>query len=72
MSNRSLIEFNHDCWPAIEDDPIGFAGAVLEMSRAGGTPRAVDALERYGVTYVGTRHHSEKVSVEYKHHKVTL
>jgi len=72
MSNRSMIEFNHDCWPKIEDDKDGFVNAVLEMSRAGGTPRAVEALERYGVTFVGTRHHSEPASVEYRHHKVVV
>lgn len=72
MSNRSLIEFNHDCWPKIASDREGFANAVLEMSRAGGTPQAVDHLERYGVTYVGQRHHSERATVEYPHYKVSL
>lgn len=72
MSNRSLIEFNHDCWPKIEADREGFAHAVLEMSRAGGTPEAVAALARFGVTFVGTRHHSDRATVDYKYHRVEL
>ena len=72
MSNRSLIEFNHDFWMQIDADKAGFADAILEMSRGGGTPQAVERLERYGVTFVGTRHHSDKATVDYKYHRVEL
>ena len=71
MSNRSLIEFNHDFWSKIDADKEGFADAILEMLRSGGT-RAVEGLERYGVTYAGQRHHSERATVEYRHLRVDL
>lgn len=72
MSNRTVVEFNHDVWMKIEADRLGFAGAILEMLRGGGTPRAVEALEHYGVTYAGQRHHSDRCAVVYKHHKIEL
>lgn len=72
MSNRTLVEFNHDLWGSVADDPDGFAAAILEMLRGGGTPDIVRRLEHYGITYVGQRHHSERVTIAYSHHKVEL
>jgi hypothetical protein len=72
MSNRTLLEFNHDHGFSIEDDPAAFVQTILEMIRAGGRPRTVDALENFGIAYVGQRHHSDSCSVVYKHRKVEL
>lgn len=72
MSNRTLIEFNHDRWFKVQSDKDGFVEAILEMLRAGGTPYVVDRLDDFGITYVSQRHHSDPVSVVYKHHKIEL
>lgn len=72
LSNRTLIEFNHDKWGEIADNEQAFVTAILQMLNHGGTPRTVEDLERYGITYVGQRHHSDRASVTYPHHKVEL
>lgn len=63
MSNRTLLELNHDYADKIRRDPEGFVGAVLELARAGATPQAVVALRDFGVTTVLTRHHSEQAHI---------
>ena len=72
MSQRTLIEFNHDEGFKIVDDPIGFAAVIMEMIRGGSDPRTVAALERFGITHVGQRHHSDRCEVAYPHHKISL
>ncbi len=60
MSNRSLIEINHDYWDRIRDDPAAFAAALVRYLNSGSTLYGVgDELRRYGVTVHGMRHHSE-------------
>ena len=68
MSNRTIVEFNHDLWDRIRDDPDGFVSAIREMLNSGvnGNPenkRGVDLegrLARFGVTTTPTSHHSEE------------
>lgn len=72
MSNRTLIEINHDNCHDIVRGQEAFMQAIIEMMRGGGSPRVVEQLERFGVTHVGQRHHSDRCSVSYPHHKVEL
>lgn len=68
MSNRTIVEFNHDYAHEIITDPDGFMQHIAEMLRCGvnGNPenkRGVELerqLERYGVRTVPTVHHSEE------------
>jgi hypothetical protein len=63
MSNRSLLEFNHDYAHDIADDPEGFVRA-LGRYLACADMETSSALERYGVRRVSIRHHSEKFYIE--------
>ena len=56
MSNRTLLEINHDLGAIIERDPEGFAAAIGMLLRSGNPNRA---LERFGVSVGPTRHHSD-------------
>ena len=59
MSNRTIMEFNHDLADAIFNRPTEFVGLINAVMR--GCDR--DAMEelrlRFGVTVGRTRHHSE-------------
>lgn len=62
MSNRSLIEINHDYLGEIERDPEGFGKAILaELCKSNGRPRDL----RPGVRWFGLRHHSDKFKVQW-------
>jgi hypothetical protein len=57
VSNRTLIEINHDYGFRIEDQPQRFVedlGAYL----AGASRANADELERWGVRVLSMRHHS--------------
>lgn len=54
MSNRSLIEVNHDFRP---DDEPGFLPALRRYLNSGCRETA-EALEPFGVRVIGMRHHS--------------
>lgn len=60
MSNRTIVEFNHDEAGAIERDPEGFVRAVLNMLRGG---EYDPNLYRFGVRATPTHHHSTKAEV---------
>ncbi len=63
MSNRTLLEFNHDIrWTA----DLERLGRLLDSVRRSiplgdhhGDVAIRDGLERFGITYVTTRHHSD-------------
>lgn len=55
MSNRSMLEFNHDCCPSAPEDKIKFAECIFRFLRGGDAENLPD-----GVTWFGTRHHSDK------------
>jgi hypothetical protein len=66
MSQRTIVEFNHDLGRKIDDDPQGFVEAVREMIRAGVNDMPCDtsaALRRFGVTTSPTHHHSDDAKV---------
>ena len=58
MSNRSLLEFNHDYAHAIISKPDLFMAALASFLRSADDRQAED-LRRFGITWHGTRHHSE-------------
>lgn len=62
MSNRTLMEFNHDHAYSVERDPEGFVRAV-SLYLSSGSRREAEALERYGVTVIRMRHHSDDFMV---------
>jgi hypothetical protein len=71
MSMRTIVEFNHDKWMKIEDDPEGFVRAIRLMLNSGVSDAEDDhhednkrgALEKYGITTTPTHHHSTGAEV---------
>lgn len=69
MSNRTLIEINHDCAHAIDRAGTGdFERALLRYLRSAGRDEA-KYLERYGVRVFGMRHHSEGFAIKWGCHE---
>lgn len=64
MSNRSLIEINHDFSHLIEHDSEAFLLALGRYLRSGSTRNAVE-LERWGVRVFGMRHHTEGFDIKW-------
>ena len=62
MSNRTLIEINHDYWAHIDARPRDFI-ETLQSYLSGGSGRASEALERYGIRVITLRHHSENFNI---------
>lgn len=60
MSNRSLIEINHDFAGDLGADFMLALGRYLRSADS----RNATELERWGVTVVGMRHHSEKFVID--------
>jgi hypothetical protein len=68
MSNRTLLEFNHDQAHRIKDDPAPFLAALNELLRAGGDDGVFLTLGSYGVKWHGQRHHSDGFKIEWGRH----
>ncbi len=65
MSNRTLIELNHDYSGQIKDDPDGFL-RWLNLLLNSLDPEAKNMLRgRYGVRVFGTRDHSDGFDVKW-------
>jgi hypothetical protein len=58
MSNRTIIEINHDYAAAIERSPVEFV-AQLSAALTSGAERDWAPLWRFGVTRVTQCHHSD-------------
>lgn len=58
MSQRSIIEINHDCSHLIEAADIEFV-ELLGRALASGSDRAWEPLRRFGITRITQCHHSE-------------
>lgn len=68
MSNRTLIEINHDYAGEIDAASTGeFENAVLAYLRMG-SKEAARRLERYGIRVFGMRHHSDGFEIKWGHH----
>lgn len=60
MSNRSLIEINHDY---SHEWATGLIDLLQELARSGPAMRddGIERLRLMGVTYLTTRHHSDPI-----------
>ena len=58
MSYRSLFEINHDFWMKVDADPVAFNEA-LQRFLSSASNRTAEPLERFGLRWFGTRHHSD-------------
>lgn len=68
MSNRTLIEINHDCAGDIARLSDGaFPQALLDYLRSGSREDA-ETLRRYGIRVFGMRHHSEGFNITWGYH----
>lgn len=63
MSQRTIVEFNHDCGHEIDRDPEGFLRALRHLINSGSGTRENEALERFGVRVTPTHHHSVRARV---------
>lgn len=73
MSNRTLVEFNHDVGFKIEEKPELFVALLGDMIRGGPSARLREEMDAlFGVRIVEMRHHSDECKVVYKWHTVEL
>ena len=63
MSNRTLIEINHDCAGNIDGDHYRFAQVIYRYLCSASTRGLEDNLERYGLRVIAMRHHSENFRI---------
>lgn len=59
MSNRTIVEFNHDYTHKIDRDAVTFIRGLLNALR-GGDRESWKALESFGVRQAIMAHHSDK------------
>lgn len=64
MSNRTLIEINHDFCGEIKKNHIEFIDDLCDYIRSG-PARSKDRLERFGVRLLACRHHSDPFHIEW-------
>lgn len=62
MSNRSIIELNHDFVHFIKDYPEDFVGLLVEALNSSGD-REWERLRRFGIKHAITTHHSDERKV---------
>lgn len=64
MSNRTMLEFNHDvAWTGAPKTLVALLDEVRSSIPSGDTPHSADVrsqLFRLGITYITTRHHSDQ------------
>lgn len=58
MSQRSVVEINHDCSFLIEADELRFTQLLLQ-ALASGSDRSWEPLKRFGVTRIVQCHHGD-------------
>jgi len=64
MSNRTLIEINHDYSHRIGDAPSKFA-TDLAYFLATGSDKDAEDLEQYGIRVIGMKHHSDGHTIKW-------
>lgn len=65
MSNRTIIEVNHDFWHKIEADKYAFGELIVKFTRACDPEVAAALRDRFGVNVLGTVHHSDKIAISF-------
>lgn len=58
MSNRTLVEINHDNWDSIQKNPTEFVDNLLYYLGSG-CGESAEELEHFGVRVIGMKHHSD-------------
>lgn len=66
MSNRTILEINHDYWIKIENDPVGFAQEIVTWLK-GCSHDSQERLRSFGAKPLATIHHSSAVNVSFVH-----
>jgi hypothetical protein len=66
MSNRTLVELNHDLWGKMNSAEFL---AALQAYLGSASPENADRLSRYGVRIFGMRHHSEGFDIKWGWHE---
>jgi len=66
MSNRTIVEINHDFWAKIKNDPEKFSALLLEYIRSL-SHNAKDELRGFGCNTLATIHHTDEVSISFRH-----
>lgn len=69
MSNRSLMEFNHDFAGQLGHDPDGFLRELSSYLNSGDEESAARLKALYGVRVFGMRHHSEEYGIKWGYHE---
>lgn len=64
MSNRTLIEINHDYVQDISNNRDAIVGFLLNYLTSGDA-RDFDNLAYYGIRIVGMKHHSDPHSIKW-------
>lgn len=64
MSNRTLIEINHDLTGKIDRYPSIFVEALVRYLNSAGPDTAND-LREFGIRVFGMRHHSDAFSIDW-------
>lgn len=59
MSQRSVVEFNHDYSHEIDRAPSGQVEKLLVQALASGSDESWEPLRRFGITRVVQLHHSD-------------
>lgn len=72
MSNRTIVELNHDFASNIEDDPETFIHKLVCYLRSQNNDDRVDLKHRFGVTVSVTAHHSDDRRVKVNETEYTL
>jgi hypothetical protein len=62
MSNRTIVEFNHDYAGEIRKYPEQFV-QLVGLALNSGSEREWEPLERFGVRQIVMRHHSDDAEV---------
>jgi hypothetical protein len=62
LSNRTIIEINHDFAHVINGERFEFCNALIEVLRSSSSEDGWAALERLGVRHIATGHHSEDLA----------
>lgn len=60
MSQRTIVEFNHDYAELFDKDPEIFLNGIRTLLNEGSTVGVVDCLNRFGIKVTPTMHHSDR------------
>ena len=62
MSNRTIIEINHDFAHIINAERFEFCNALIEVLRSSSSEEGWATLDRMGIRHIATGHNSEDLA----------